>query len=214
MVLDNIRVGEIGAIERTGRVISDSGYRPSQSFVIQFLQGLYTALGDSIIGVKQVGWTGGNPLFYVVAEADGLIDRNHWMCLQADEQDSSFGVVVGTDNSAEDSENTALGSQVLQGSGVTELMHGPVSFISESSISGSDAIIEVSRMFFNQSGGTITIKEVGLYARIAGYYVNLVPPPPLLYSTGRICLSRDVVADTDIPDGYTLTVQMMVKVTN
>ena len=73
----------------------------------------------------------------------------------------TYGLVVGTGTTAVSIADYKLQTQILHGSTSGKLSHGAVTFTPPFN-SGSSQIIEVVRTFNNNSGGDITITEIGL----------------------------------------------------
>jgi hypothetical protein len=78
----------------------------------------------------------------------------------------SIGVVVGTGTTAVDKADNALETQINDGAGSGQLDHGVTTIGSEYDDSGKKSW-KISRPFTNNSGGTITIREVALYVQLA-----------------------------------------------
>lgn len=81
---------------------------------------------------------------------------------------SVYGITVGTDTTNFDGKQAALIAPIADGSGSGELDYGDMTDagrLSEPTVSGSDNIMRLERDFANNSGGAITIKEVGLSAK-------------------------------------------------
>jgi hypothetical protein len=76
----------------------------------------------------------------------------------------TYGLVVGTDNTAVTPTDYKLGTQIADGSGGSQLRHSGVGF-SIFLASTTKVFVVVTRHFLNLSGGTITVNEVGMYAR-------------------------------------------------
>ena len=72
--------------------------------------------------------------------------------------------MVGTSATAVTIDDNALGALIADGSAVGELTHGTES-ISLGTPSGAEESIIISRLFTNDSGSGITVREVGLHCQ-------------------------------------------------
>lgn len=110
----------------------------------------------------------------------------------ASEGDNGYGVVVGTSDTAVAITDYALGAIVANGSGADQLLYKVVTFPDAPATVGSTNTWTIRRLFENDSGATITIKEAGIYVTVGAIkYVGLC---------------RDVITTTDIPNAATATV--------
>ncbi len=111
---------------------------------------------------------------------------------------TSYGPVVGSGTGAFDFDNYALGTLIAHGTGAGQLQYGLTTFNAPQT-SGNDRYFEIIRTFQNQSGGDITVNEIGLYGNSGGVYY---------------CLAREVLGSSiTVPNGQTLTVTYKIKVT-
>ena len=76
------------------------------------------------------------------------------------------GIVVGSGQQTNPLSTIHLAAQIANGSGAGQLVYGPVSYSSNIIVSGNSAYFYISQTFTNQSGGTVTITEVGIIAHI------------------------------------------------
>jgi len=111
---------------------------------------------------------------------------------------ANYGPVVGTGTGAFSWDNYALTTLIAHGTGAGQLSYGATTFNAPAT-SGNDRYYEVIRTFQNNSGGDITVNEIGLYATNGTYYW---------------CFARDVLGTgVTVPNGQTLTVTYKIKVT-
>ena len=81
----------------------------------------------------------------------------------ADAAIDTFGILVGTGTNAESFEDYALQTKVATGNAATELAYGTHEAHAETYTSGTKTFEEdLVRYFNNNSGGSITINEIGL----------------------------------------------------
>ncbi|GAH32605.1 unnamed protein product [marine sediment metagenome] len=113
----------------------------------------------------------------------------------------AYGIVVGTNAgaTAEDNENFAIDTTIASGGGGGQLDYQAVTFIAPR-IVGPNIDFDISRAFVNNSGGIITVREIGIICR------NTT-------DTKDHLLLRDVVADEAVGIGLTLTVVYILRTT-
>lgn len=180
-----------------GRLVYDTGLIPSHSYVIQFLELIRAWFGITDKNATDV--TGAESVLMDVTPDDsdtkGRVDPGVG--------NDTHGIVVGTNAgvTAEDNENYALDTKILHsGTGeANKLNYQAVTFIKAREV-GANVDLDISRPFLNESGGTITVKEIGLICK------NTT-------DTKYHLLLRDVVSDEDVEDGYTLTVVYTLRTT-
>ncbi|TKJ25413.1 MAG: hypothetical protein CEE41_04365 [Hadesarchaea archaeon B3_Hades] len=175
-----------------GKIISDTGRKPTKSFVFQFLKfiyGMFRASGDYL--AKET--SGASGIIY-----DESQDGTHHFRLNAALAQSLYGVVVGTGDTAEDNEDYALATQLTEGVTAGKISHGAM-IIGTAGVVGANVDLEVKRAFTNLTGSTITVKEAGVYVSRVGDY---------------FCILRDVLpAAVDVYDKCSLTVYYTFRTT-
>ena len=122
----------------------------------------------------------------------------------------TYGIVAGTGNTAPTIDDYALETQIADGVAAGELQYGNVAFgLPASNITTSH--FTLTRDLANNSGGLITVNEIGLYVLgRQGSYLN----PGDAAITYSFLTIRDVVAGgINIPDGDTLTVNYRLQAT-
>jgi len=177
-----------------GKLVKDTGLLPSHSYVIQFLEffeswfskadknatdvdNAETRLADVSAGMTQA------------CRVDGGVGVD------------GYGIVVGTNagTTAEDNENYKLDTKIAEGAGAGQLSYQAVTFVA-TRVVGPNVDFDISRAFLNESGGTITVKEIGIIK------LNAV-------DTKYHLLLRDVISDEDVLDDFTLTVTYILRST-
>ena len=86
----------------------------------------------------------------------------------------TYGIVAGTNATAVAITDYKLGTQCTHGTGANQLQHSAVELVSPYTVSGSDAYFEFRRTLTNNSGSTITLKEVAIYCVAASSYLVCV----------------------------------------
>lgn len=94
-----------------------------------------------------------------------------------------MGIVVGSDNTAASPSDNAMGTKIVHGYAANQLMYSGTEVLVPTFTDPNGQMI-IRRYFTNQSGGDVTIQEVGIYApgwtSTSYYYI--------------FCVARDVVA--------------------
>lgn len=127
---------------------------PVRSFVQNYSEVLFHAMGSAaMVGTCEYTDTSG-----VTKQ-----DNTHQNIVNAADNDDDYGIWVGTDDAAVAISDYTLGTKVAHGTGAAQLDYGENQFIA-ATMDGTDIVYKTWRTFFNDSGGTITIKEVGLVA--------------------------------------------------
>ena len=181
--------------KKSGVIIEDSGWKPSRSFVIQFLRWVFQ-VHTGATNVKVIDTSGtertigrGTPYWkqigYVMAGAG--VD--------------TFGIQVGTGTTSPSNTDYSLESKITSGTEAGQLEYGSQQ-ITDPTIVGSYVDLLLTRDFTNASGGTVTVKEIGVVIRVADSG-----------GTYRYFLILRDVLDTpkDILNGETLTVQYKLR---
>ena len=177
-----------------GRLVSDTGLVPSHSYVIQFLE------------LLEAFWTRTDKDATDVDGAESVLNdvsaaANGYGQCGAGIGDDTHGIVVGTNatTTPEDNENYKLDTKIAEGVGEGQLGYQGVVFVVPV-VDGANVDLDISRAFVNTSGGTITVKEIGIICKNTD-------------DTKYHLLLRDVVSDEDVLDGYTLTVVYTLRTT-
>ena len=114
---------------------------------------------------------------------------------------STSGLVVGTGTTAVDITDVALVTQIAHGASAAQLQYGASVVDLPSSDSTSTTLI-LTRPFSNASGGSITVREIGMYCSVSDSV-----------GTGRfLCLARDL-ATIALSNGDVLTLNYILKTT-
>lgn len=141
---------------KRGKILSEGEWKPCNSFVIQFLELLYRHISQGSAG-------GGILAVTDVANAEKSRDESSTSFdLDIAAGDDSYGIVVGTDNTAEATTQYALIAKISHGAAGGELGYSNQSFTAPVVV-GANVDLVLSRTFTNNSGGNIIIEEVGIY---------------------------------------------------
>jgi len=147
-------------VKDKGKVIYSKQFE-SHSFVAQWLQLLYGIFGQNNLSIL------GNSSPTENVNANPLI-------LNAGSGNQSFGIQVGS-GTTKSINDTALDSLIANGSGSGQLSYGAMSITSPTTnTSTNQGSLSVSRSFTNNSGGSVTVSEVGVvvqtYAANQNFY--------------------------------------------
>lgn len=187
--------------DEKGKLVKDTGLLKSHSYVIQFLEMMYALYNyegiTTIVNATDV--TGTERQMFQGNAADTQQNR-----IDAPINNDTYGTVVGTNNGATPESNTDynLDTKILDSTvgEAGKLNYRANTFTAPHELAGN-IDFDISRPFINETGSTITVKEIGIIMKqsITGPYYHLI--------------LRDVVADEDVLDGYTLTVVYTLRTT-
>jgi len=113
------------------------------------------------------------------------------------------GIVIGSDLTAVDPDNYSLNTQINSGEGAGEILYCGTSVhgLTYEDV-GDTGSFKILGIFKNISGGSIDIKEVGIYAvgdAGTGAYTNF-------------CILRDVISTISLADGEYLEVEYTISI--
>ena len=182
--------------DKHGKVVRDTGTKKCKSFVKQFLVGLLSDLSNQGRTCKDVN---GNEFtitasryYNYAATLYGLFSGN------APAGDDSRGIQVGRNDTAPTNNDFRLQEKIDHGDESGQLEYDRMIFFD---ITESEGYMKLPfiRTFYNNSGATVTVKEIG--------YVVYLP------WDDKYCLwLRDVLSPPiDVEQGKTLTVQYIIK---
>ena len=178
-----------------GKLVKDSGLISSHSYVIQFLE----YLEGSFKVVDKTATDVDNAESKIVDKSDAMDAQGR---VDAAVGDDTYGIVVGTNagTTAEDNENYALDTKIVEGVASGELSYQAVTFVAPRVV-GANIDFDVTRPFLNEHAtDTVTVKEIGIICK------NTT-------DTKYHLLLRDVVADEAVAAGFTLTVVYTLRTT-
>jgi len=187
---------EIEVRDKNG-ILIEHRRQESRSFVKQFIDMLYGIMYSwhvnyNAISITKTDGTAGN--------YPNLSDETRAiMSVRAEAGADYGGIVVGSSDEAVEYDDYNLKSKIPHGTGSGQLSYGETTLETPYK-DGTEYKFRITRPFTNNSGDTITVKEVGLVAWWQSTSLNAL-------------LIRDVLASpTSIPDGATLTVRYYIKV--
>lgn len=177
-----------------GKVIQDTGEKPSQSFVIQFLEYIYHLFNAPALGLA-TDKVNTEQKIYRGAEA-----MSNFFRVKAGVNVSMYGLVVGTGDTAEDNVDYKLATQLTEGATAGKITHGGTISVT-TAVVGANVDLVLKRAFTNNTGSTITVKEAGMYVNNA-------------WETKQHCIVRDVLAaSVEVLDKCSLTLYYTFRTT-
>lgn len=189
---------EIEVRDKDGKLLVQRKFQ-AHSWVLNFIRairGLMYSVANS--GVETLTDTDGNTrAFPNLYQENSAIFK-----IVAGAGDSSFGILVGTSDTPVSPTDYKLGDQILHGSDTGQMLYGDT-FLEEVNSSDSTYYFRIIRTFTNNSGSSITVKEVGLAFRHKHADGSL----------RHYLIARDILpTPTTVPDGASLTVRYIISV--
>ena len=185
---------ELTVKDKDGRV-TEHRVQKSESFVRQWLELLY-------VQASGMRWYG-----YPVRDTSNTVRQ-----VQADEESmradalatvTTYGIAVGTGDTAPDIDDHALEAQIAHGIGAGELQYSDMA-IAHPAYDATTSQLTVTRDFANGSAGTVTVYEIGL----------ILTMQEIDDTTRYFLVIRDViVGGIAVPTGQTLTVNYRIQAT-
>jgi hypothetical protein len=199
---------ELEVKDKNGKLLSQKK-TPARSWLKAFiviLKGEFATRHGAAVGSGNVSVVdeGGTARTYPFHSSAAPASYGMNLSTLADAGDVSHGIIVGTSDTPNALTTYALGGKIANGTGSGQLIYGAESIEDVTNPSGNDLQFRITRTFTNNSGSTITVKEVGLLIKKFD-----------TTGTGRSFLAaRDVLpSPVDVPDGATLTIRYVVKIT-
>jgi len=199
--VEEIRVpaGELGAVlelivrNKKGE-ITERRVMLSKSFVKQFLQGLW--MHCSYVWIT---W----PI--QIKQTDGVLrslrcDTSNWLA-NAPATNTTYGILIGTGITAPTIDDYNMETKIAHGTGLGQMQYSAVTFGAPTE-DGSTSHFTVTRDFSNNSGGSITVREIGLAVRFTD-----------TAGAARYFLILHDAVNIAVPDGETLTVNYRLQAT-
>ena len=148
---------EVKVNDKNGKLISKKT-KESKSFLIGFLGLLEGLLRGNVASstVKDV-------LNSLEDFPDATSNASYIMGVWGADDDATFGIVVGTGNTAPDNTDYKLETPIAHGVAATQLDYNGTSYVA-AQVVGANVDLQIIRTFTNGSGGTIVVEEVGIYA--------------------------------------------------
>ena len=204
-VVPNIR-GKIKIVVRDadGRVLD---YREEEmhSFVSNFLGILYAVFG---LGTSTIEDTSG----YLIAMGTGAASAGAYITIMAGSGVGSYGLVVGSGSYTVGPAVINLAAQIPNGTGSGQLYYQAMQ-AGTLTVSGNTTYFTFSRTFVNNSGGTITVSEIGVIAYVSGWTMTNKSTGSS-QSSDYFLIIYDVPSSAiSVPNGASVTITYTIEVT-
>jgi hypothetical protein len=101
--------------------------------------------------------------------------------------DDTRGILVGSSDASFDETDTALTTKIEHGTGAGQLEYGVMPYTTdtvEPFIDGDKTLMTLARRFENNSGSSVTIKEVGIVTARGTLLCRFVPSAPIVVENG------------------------------
>jgi hypothetical protein len=196
---------EVEVRDKNGKLISRH-HGKSHSWLKQFIQ--------MMMAEWQYAYGGGNPPSVTIVDETGTgrylpppslnyFNQCAW-AINAPAGSSEYGVKVGAGDTPNSLTTYALASPINHGTASGQLVYGALTIESVINPSGNDLTFRITRVFTNNSGASVTVKEIGISTK--------------RYDQSSIARTflfvRDVLpSPTNVPDGASLTIRYTVKIT-
>jgi len=196
---------EIEVRDASGKLLTFRKFK-AKSWLPQFLglikgQFMIPHLSNTNGGNAPVTDTSGTVRYYPPSGASLYAAA---ICLYAGDGVGDYGLVVGSSDTPNTVNTYTMGAIIPHGSGSGQLNYGATSIENPSNPPGTNNwIFRIIRTFSNNSGASITVKEIGLIVKTWDSGGN----------TRYFLIARDVISPVTVPSGSTLTVRYISKIT-
>jgi len=180
---------------------------PANSFVLNFMRLLYTALTVSSYNATDTsGATVSAKLSKVRKEVSYEVEHKITTYSRilagyqawCPKEDDSHGILVGNGTASVDPEDYNLSSKIPNGTSSGQLIY-LASEVEETSVVGNEAHLFLKRSFINHSGASVAVREIGLAVRQFSPETNIL-------------IIRDLLTEFEVPADYTLDTQYTLEV--
>ena len=147
--------------DKDGNLIEDTGLQESHSWMQNFLKLLGTSLSDRTVAYNITRYDGVSDSLAIKTNWDV---EGYWMSIYGGTVDYR-GIVVGSGNLAEDYTQYTLETRITDGSAAGQLEYGTQAW-EVPEVTGGNVDFRLSRSFQNNSGGTVTIREIAIFVDV------------------------------------------------
>lgn len=205
------------------KVLLEVREQPSRSWLKHFFDILYIKFNyqSTLAGITDVGGTGRtlgegsacDLAFHIASMPGGVYNALNTgydtdfatFDITTQPNGELVGIVVGSSNVAVAPSQNSLNTRIVHGAGAGQLLYGGTAIFAPV-FADPDGSLEIKRYLTNDSGGDVTIQEVGIYAPIRANSNNVAA---LLDICRDVVAPAVVVADTQILE-VVYTVQITV----
>jgi len=115
------------------------------------------------------------------------------------------GILVGSGSQSNPASAYKLAAPIANGSGAGQLIYQAPTLPSGIIINGNSAYFYIEQTYINQSGGTVTITEVGIVVEV--YLTLYTGSSTTAYNQGNILMWYDVLSSPiSVPNGGSVTI--------
>jgi len=183
------------------KCIGSLGTKPSRSYVIAFLTFVSACMRVTTLSPTDIT----NTARMIYNSAGGSFQN---FLINAGVGGTDRGIVIGSGVNAPTNTDYKLQTIIAHGAGAGQMSYG-AQVINATGVVGANVDLIIQRTFTNNSGGDVTINEVGLYVRRDVAYA---PDPPGGACTH--CAIRDVLpASVTVPNMCSVTVYYTLRTT-
>ena len=170
--------------------------------VVKSLRFLSRSPTQNLVSVLAIGFTGNN-LTYVNTSGTSYTVGGGQSTKYSLESTYIVEIAVGSGTGTPSGSDYNLFAPITNGTGAGQLQYGSLSFSGTYAVSGSTASFSVAQSFVNNSGGDVTITEVGIIE-----YVNLNIPNGSTTTPGDCLIWHDVLpSPITVGNGQTVTIE-------
>jgi hypothetical protein len=199
---------EIEVKDKNGKLIEHKRFK-SHSWLkqwIQILKGEFATRHAYTVGSGNVNINdeGGSSRAYPPHTTGTQAMNTMNLSTLGDAGDVTQGIIVGSSDTSNSLATYSLASKIGHGSGSGQLIYGAETVEDVSNPSGMNLQFRVIRAFTNNSGASVTAKEIGI----------LVKKVDTSFNARSFLIVRDVLSSpSSVPDGATMTVRYIIKIT-
>ena len=195
---------EIEVRDASGKLLTFRKFK-AKSWLPQFLgliKGQFMLpYGGTNSGNAPVTDTSGSVRLYPIGGAEAY---NGGLCLYAGDGVGDYGLVVGSSDNPNTVNTYTMGAIIPHGNASGQLYYGATTMENPQNPTGTNNwFFRIIRTFTNNSGGSITVKEIGL----------IVKTLDSGGTTRYFLIARDVISPVTVPAGATLTIRYIPKIT-
>lgn len=187
--------------DKNGKVKRKTRWKKSKSWNIGFLQHLQFMMIHAY-GVVAQTITIADITNTARTFGPATTAYDYFLSAYGADNDGSYGIVLGTGVTAVGNTDYKLATIIAHGTGSEQLDYGSSSFTA-AAVVGANVDMILSRAFYNGSGATITVKEMGIY--VDSYSTDGV--------VHAFLICRDLIAAVDILDTETASAQYVFRTT-
>jgi hypothetical protein len=171
-------------------------HSPTQNFILYFVPIYYLYSNNISITITNTSNTtytnSSNPSFGISYPSN-----------QSNKPSYLVMIAVGSGSQSNAYNAYNLAAPIANGTGTGQLVYGSPSISTSITVSGSSAYFYISQTFNNNSGGTVTITEVGIITGLA----QLIVTGSVVGSTVQLLVWYDVLSSSiSVPNGGSVTI--------